>query len=111
MITVMPDGFFARRLEGITLCPHKIPCCSICTSFKKAEGENFPLYSIMFDLQNYLKISESLGNKHYEKRFEKVMIAYLFLSSAIRLDFLRTRNLNIVLALDVSTIAINKSQV
>ena len=111
MITIMPDGFIAQGLEEITLCPHKIPCCSICTSFIKAEGQNFPMYSITFDLQNYLKISESLGNKHYEKRFEKVMIAYLFLSSAIRLDFLRTRNLNIVLALDVSTIAINKSQV
>ena len=46
-----------------------------------------------------------------QKKFEKVMIAYLFLSSAIRLDFLSTRNLNIVLALDVSTIAINNSQV
>ena len=67
MITVMPDGFIARGLEEITLCPHKIPCCLICTSSEKAEGQNVPLYSIMFGLQNYLEISKSLGNKRYVK--------------------------------------------
>ena len=66
------------------------------------------LQPIMFDFQNDLKTNKKALLR---KKFEKVMIAYLFLSSAIRLDFLSTRNLNIVLALDVSTIAISKSQV